>query len=254
MLDLCTGTGCIPLLVANDFGSIAAPTPSLRIVGVDVSDKAIKLARHNLQRTRQRDPRPHGNRAEIQFTKADILLAPSEVGKDGIMSLKASLNSAHLPCTWDILISNPPYISPKEYWKTTMRSVRGFEPKLALVPPHTVGQTDVEQGDAFYKPLLKIARDVEAKIVLLEIADMEQAVRVVRMARNMDFFDGIEIWRDQPESFHPIHDPPMSVEANLRGIPILGQGNARSVLCYRGEGMQWLQRQSNCTRPLDDAI
>jgi methylase of polypeptide subunit release factors len=238
VLDLCTGTGCIPLLFAHDFYDESLPLENkLRILGVDVSDDALKLAAHNVKRTRKNEAW-NQEKGTISFLEADVLLNPFADQNEGPPSLKAALNHKRMPQFWDILISNPPYISPKEYWKTTTRSVRRFEPKLALVPPQDTGHTDIDQGDAFYRPLLNIARDIEAKIVLLEIADLDQALRVARRAHDMDMFDGIEIWRDQPDYTEPLSattTPPPD-------FPIIGQGNARAVLCYRGTGTQWLKK------------
>jgi hypothetical protein len=169
--------------------------------------------------------------------KADILIDPFADQMDALArSLKNALNHKRLPSFWDVLISNPPYISPSAYWKTTTRSVRGFEPKLALVPPSTAKQTDTEQGDRFYPRLLNIARDIEAKVVLLEVADLDQAIRVAQRAQSLDIFDGIEIWRDQPDrtEFSTVEND----------IPVIGEGNARSVLCYRGLGTSWLDKTS----------
>jgi len=242
VLDLCTGTGCIPLLFAHDFHDAPSET-ELRILGVDVSNDALELAAHNLKRTRKLSMQNLAKTANIRFLKADILRNPfaDEYGKRP-HSLKAAINFARMPPFWDILISNPPYISPKEYWKTTTRSVRGFEPKLALVPRNEIGGTDLEQGDAFYRPLLDTAEDVEAKIVLLEIADMEQALRVARQAQAKGIFDGIEIWRDQPDTTEDLPDMPTAPQSPE--FPVIGQGNARTVLCYRGTGTQWLQKRS----------
>lgn len=42
--------------------------------------------------------------------------------------------------SWHVLVSNPPYVSPVQYRRTTTRSVRHFEPRVALVPPSSSGQ------------------------------------------------------------------------------------------------------------------
>jgi methylase of polypeptide subunit release factors len=250
VLDLCTGTGCIPLLFAHDFHNAPSET-DLRILGVDISHDALKLAGHNLKRTCKFSTKRPARPADIRFLEADILLNPFADQSEGPPSLKAALNFKRLPPFWDIVISNPPYISPKEYWKTTTRSVRGFEPKLALVPLKDTGGTDVEQGDAFYQPLLDIAADVEAKIVLLEIADMEQALRVARQAQAKGIFDGIEIWRDQPDNTEQLPDMPISPDPPE--FPVIGQGNARTVLCYRGRGTKWLQKATMIPPHTDEA-
>lgn len=229
LLDLCTGTGCIPLLFQHELLS-AHSDINLRLLGVDVCDKALSLAKHNLQRlSKDRQLKPNG---QAHFLKADVLIDPFVDEYGQVLPLKAALNYASQPVYWDIVISNPPYISPSAFWKTTMRSVRNFEPKLALVPPFKDKHTDTQQGDMFYPRLLKTARDVEAKVVLLEVADIEQALRVARVARDLDTFDGIEIWREDPNA--------PTIETSKDGFDVIGQGNARTVLCWRGQGTCWL--------------
>lgn len=233
VLDLCTGTGCIPLLFDQEFRS-SHKHGHLRVVGVDVSDKSLSLARHNLKLVRR--GRRNVEHDDISFLKADLLADSSNNVSSGPLSLEAALDHSSQPQLWDILISNPPYISPSEYWKTTTRSVRGFEPKLALVPPPISGCSDTQQGDMFYPRLLGIARNVQAKIVLLEVADLNQALRVAQCAQNLCIFDGIEIWREEPTCSLKSTDE-MPIEG---GFPVLGHGNARSVFCWRGEGAYWL--------------
>lgn len=244
VLDLCTGTGCIPLLIQHELYS-ARSDIDLRVLGVDISDEALRLATHNLQKVRK--TKQYVDKGSVKFTKADILIDPFADQTKGSLPLKAALNYTYQPQFWDILISNPPYVSPSAYWKTTTRSVRGFEPKLALVPPPTASQTDIEQGDKFYPRLLDIARDVEAKVILLEVADLEQALRVARFARALDIFDGIEIWREQPDA------SPHDSTDNEDGFPVLGQGNARSVICWRGAGAIWLDKATTAVSQRQDA-
>ena len=242
LLDLCTGTGCIPLLFQHEISS-ASSKVDLRLLGVDISEKALGLARHNLQSLRKM--RQLQDNGKLDFIQADILTTPFSDQTEGVLSLPAALNWEGQPAFWDILISNPPYISPSAFWKTTTRSVRGFEPKLALVPPRRLKQTDTEQGDGFYPRLLEIARDVEAKVVLLEVADMEQALRVAQHARNLDIFDGVEIWREQPDA--------TGDTGTEEGFTVVGQGNARSVLCWRGQGTSWLGKPATPASPSEDA-
>ncbi|KAF1917906.1 S-adenosyl-L-methionine-dependent methyltransferase [Ampelomyces quisqualis] len=224
LLDLCTGTGCIPLLFQHE---LARNDVDLRVLAVDVSDTAINLARENMQRLSKSKP------GQMALLKADVLIDPFADQTRGMRNLKRAMFEEQHPQFWDILISNPPYISPSAYWRTTTRSVRGFEPTLALVPPGRAGGDDTKQGDLFYPKLLAIARDVEAKIVLLEVANLEQAQRVVRLARALDIFDGIEVWREDPTSSAPN-------SSDKHGFTIVGEGNVRSVLCWRGKGSSWL--------------
>ncbi len=230
VLDLCTGTGCIPLLFRHEFTERRKDV-GLRTLGIDVSDKSVRLARHNYEQLAKRTETQSG---PTDFAKADILINPFADRVVGApLPLKYVLNHNRWSPFWDILISNPPYISPSAYWKTTTRSVRLFEPKLALVPPAITKLDDTAQGDLFYPRLLAIAQEVEAKIVLLEVADMEQAIRVAQHARNMDHFDGIMIWRDEPDA-----NPEQPTTED--GFEVQGAGNARSVVCWRGVGGPWL--------------
>lgn len=239
ILDLCTGTGCIPLLFRHEFAAERKDI-DLRIIGIDISKKSVDLARYNLRKTEQSTQARHGM---TNFAKADVLADPfSDLVPGTPLPLRNVLNYRQWSTFWDILISNPPYISPAAYWKTTTRSVRGFEPKLALVPPPESKLDDMQQGDMFYPRLLAVAEEVESKIVLLEVADLEQALRVARLAQSMDIFDGIEIWRDEPDS--------SSNQPTIEdGIDVKGTGNARSVVCWRGVGGSWLGKATPSTSP-----
>jgi methylase of polypeptide subunit release factors len=198
----------------------------------------MSLARYNLKNSGESIDSKKGT---INFVKADVLVDNSVTQRKGSAPpLIALLTSNAWPASWDILISNPPYISPSAYWKTTTRAVRGFEPKLALVPPGTSRSNDTQQGDLFYPRLLQIADEVAAKVVLLEVADLEQALRVARHARGMDIFEGIEIWRDEPSASS---EPPTTED----DFSVHGEGNARSVVCWRGAGGAWLGKTTATT-------
>lgn len=98
----------------------------------------------------------------------------------------------------------------------------------------------MEQGDAFYPRLIAITRQVEAKIALFEVADLEQALRVARMARDAQFFDGVEVWRDQPDL-----TPLTNGTEFQEGFQLLGKGNGRSVLCWTKLGAKWLGKRTS---------
>ncbi|OCK77957.1 S-adenosyl-L-methionine-dependent methyltransferase [Lepidopterella palustris CBS 459.81] len=273
VLDLCTGTGCIPLLFQHEFNKARHDKGRLRLLGVDISPIAVRLARYNhmrlsnmrdLQRQERqmfkpgRDNDKKKNIAKprystldgtedigagdtTEFMSADVLMDPlSDRYEMDAPPFVAEMNFENQPPFWDILISNPPYISPSAFNRTTTHSVRVFEPKLALVPPPSPGKSDEEQGDSFYPRLLTIANQVEAKLVLFEVADLEQAIRVARMARDSDKWDGVEIWRDQPELESDSEDEELQEE-----FEVVGQGNGRSVLCWRGPATQWLGKPAS---------
>ncbi|KAL2031247.1 hypothetical protein VTO58DRAFT_106598 [Aureobasidium pullulans] len=135
---------------------------------------------------------------------------------------------------WDILISNPPYISPSAFNRTTTRSVKRYEPKLALVPKDADASQypGIDPGDIFYPRLLEIAKQVDARVVLFEVADLEQAGRVAAMAQQQNIWTVIEVWRDNPSQADDYGGSEQTSVAT--GIKVLGRGNGRSVFAYRG--------------------
>ncbi len=96
ILDIGTGSGCIPISIAKEF-------PSLIVEATDVSEEALLVAEEN--------NRTHGT--TVNFYKHDIL------------------HENLLPKTYDLIVSNPPYIAERE--KTEMApNVLDYEPHLAL--------------------------------------------------------------------------------------------------------------------------
>ncbi|QDS77078.1 hypothetical protein FKW77_007346 [Venturia effusa] len=248
ILDLCTGTGCIPLLLAHELArnSTASSSKLGSVLGADLSIHAWRLAwrnwrkqfisHQNLQRGLQSEHRHYQQElVKVDFVRADVMSEPSSPTPrhdaeakrpDYVPDLWTALKRSGQGTEWDILICNPPYISPNNYNTTTSRSVRNFEPKLALVPPTlNLDLTDEQQGDLFYPRLLHLADEFKSRMLLMEVADLAQAERVAAMAQKRACWSGVEIWCDQPGM-------PMRM-SHLCDIPILGQGHGRSVFCWR---------------------
>lgn len=101
ILDLCCGTGCISLAIAKSF-------PKARVVAGDISDKAINLAAKNAK---------HNNVNNVTFIQADLY------------NIVEFLES---PRVFDIIVSNPPYISFAEFEELDS-SVTSWEDQQALV-------------------------------------------------------------------------------------------------------------------------
>jgi release factor glutamine methyltransferase len=107
VLDLCTGSGCIAW-------SVALEVPGVQVVGVDISDGALDVARGQ------------DFAAEIKNTGA---LPPVFVKAD---VLDTAQDFSYGP--FDLILSNPPYILEKE--KALMRpNVLDYEPGQALFVP-----------------------------------------------------------------------------------------------------------------------
>ncbi|KAL9064011.1 MAG: hypothetical protein Q9161_009144 [Pseudevernia consocians] len=221
ILDLCTGTGCVPLHLHS---LLALHLPSLHLHGIDISPSATALATKNLIHNLNNHALQQTARAQISFTQADIFAPKSQQWR-----------RSH----WDVVISNPPYISPSAFNTTTSRSVRNYEPKSALVPSptHALDQNrgaEETAGDTFYPRLLDLAEQVGAQVLLVEVADMEQAVRVARMvlAESKGVWAGCEIWRDWPAAGGEGEEEVVEVDGGK--VRIKGEGNGRAVLAWRG--------------------
>ena len=222
ILDLCTGTGCIPVLLH----SLLAPhIANIHILGVEISDKAVALANQNLHWNIGQTHLSQIASEQVQFVRGDVFR-----------------DIAILQNSWDVIISNPPYISPRGFYTETSRSVRKYEPKSALVPPNdcvvsgeyaSIPRQDVAIGDAFYPRLLQIAKQVNAKLLLMEVADMEQAKRAVALAMESGHWDRYEIWRDWPERNGTLEKETLKIQS--RSVTVVGEGHGRAVVFSKVE-------------------
>ncbi|KAK5120088.1 hypothetical protein LTR85_006569 [Meristemomyces frigidus] len=179
--------------------------------------------------------------AATTFLRADVLR--SKAGEEGALPTAVDalrrLDDGVSVLEYDILISNPPYISSKAFQTTTARSVRLFEPKLALVPCRPSTEAAAHDGDVFYPRLLHLAEQLSTKIVLFEVADMDQAQRVASLAVKQGIWDGIEIWRDEPGTPNGQHESTTVIDGAV--VKVRGAGHGRSVFAYRGAGTTWAQ-------------
>ncbi|MEO8962983.1 MAG: peptide chain release factor N(5)-glutamine methyltransferase [Ginsengibacter sp.] len=117
IIDIGTGSGCIPV-------SLKLELPDALIDAVDISEKAILVARENSKELQ----------ADVNFLRLDFLQDTEwpSLGK------------------YDVIISNPPYIPITEK-KTLSKNVADFEPEIALF---------VENNDPFifYKKIVEFAQ------------------------------------------------------------------------------------------------
>ena len=114
VLDLCTGSGCIGLAVAYK-------VESARVTLADISDKALRVARQNMTRL-------HLKHRVTAFSVDVLQPAAKFLGQ------------------FDVIVSNPPYITTKEMAELPV-SVWAYEPHLALE-----GGAD---GLDFYRAIVK---------------------------------------------------------------------------------------------------
>lgn len=197
ILDLCTGTGCIPLLL---HALLAPHFKDLDILGIDLSPTAVRLAMTNLRHNMAIGALQSRAITDLRFRQGDVLgrRATDIPSVEDILGC-ANTNSLHNNSDhtsedshkWDVLISNPPYISPVAFRDgTTSRSVRTYEPRLALVPP-TSGSCHIKQSidvlpqeDTFYPSLLSLSSKLRVRLTVLECGDPQQAQRIVRLAES----------------------------------------------------------------------
>ena len=114
VLDIGTGSGCIAI-------SLARALKFAQVTATDISAAALEVARQNATALKTR----------VRFVEQDILTcrAPSEA--------------------WDIIVSNPPYITERE--KASMeRNVLDYEPHGALFVPD-------DDPMLFYRPIATYA-------------------------------------------------------------------------------------------------
>lgn len=98
--DIGTGSGCIAI-------TIATAIPQCLLTATDISSEALKVAEENAQLAGTKN---------IQWIKSDFLNDPFPGN------------------SFDLIISNPPYISRREI-NTLSPNVVEFEPYMALFPP-----------------------------------------------------------------------------------------------------------------------
>jgi release factor glutamine methyltransferase len=117
LVDVGTGSGCIAI-------SLAKELPAANVYATDISEAALNVARRNASR--------HNLLNRIHFLKANLLEGGSLHGPDR-------------PFTFDLLLSNPPYIGLHEAASLSIE-VREHEPHVALFGG--------EQGYEVYGPLI----------------------------------------------------------------------------------------------------
>lgn len=117
ILDIGTGSGCIPITLAKQL-------PHAHISSWDISEEALRTAERNCQL----------NGVKVKLIQKDVLTAETD------------------DKTYDIIVSNPPYITEKE--KVQMEAnVLNWEPSLALFVPDA-------DPLLFYRRIAELGRNI----------------------------------------------------------------------------------------------
>ena len=151
ILDIGTGSGCIALALAH-------MSPQARVIGADIAEKALELARKN--------------QAILGISNVTFILADLFPAGDGL---------------FDVIVSNPPYVTEKE-WLHLNPQVRVWEDKLALVAD--------DNGLAVIKRIIDLARGhlVNNGQLVLEIGST-QASAVCTFMKSCGYTD-IQVKKD----------------------------------------------------------
>lgn len=152
ILDIGTGSGAIAIALAKE-------VPEATVLGIDISEEALSLAEEN---------------KNYQLAR-------------NLSFLKSNLWEALAGKTFDIIVSNPPYISMEEYEKL-MPEVREHEPQNAL--------TDLGNGYSFYEKIIKGAKKhLKEKGYLFFEVGYQQAKQVKEWMEE-EGFEGLCIVKD----------------------------------------------------------
>ena len=119
ILDI--GSGCGNIGIA-----IAANLPNVIVEGIDISEEAIAVAVENTSK--------YNLQNRISFRCVDILNTAAE-----------QLSN------YDIVVSNPPYVSKLDYMKL-QKEIKDYEPEIAV--------TDISDGLKFYKSITPMAKNI----------------------------------------------------------------------------------------------
>lgn len=156
ILEVGTGSGNIAVTLAKYL-------KDSRVTSIDISDKAIELARKN---------------AELNEVDEDVEFMKLDVFDDDILSRLSE---------FDIIVSNPPYVSKEEY-KDLQNEIVAHEPVEAV--------TDKADGYKFYQRICELGRQLLTKKGRLYFELGHQHSHKVRELMEKSNYSNVEIVKD----------------------------------------------------------
>ena len=158
MLDLCTGSGCIAVAIAKG-------VPDVKVIATDICDEALNVAARNVE---------YHQLTEIVHLLCGDLFTPIIEGLD--------------ETRFDLIVSNPPYISTDEYGKLD-KNVKDYEPQKALLA-----------GDKGMDVYQRMIADVDQHLkpdgaLMLEIG-YQQGEDIKELLESSNTFSEIEVKKD----------------------------------------------------------
>ncbi|RPD59882.1 S-adenosyl-L-methionine-dependent methyltransferase [Lentinus tigrinus ALCF2SS1-6] len=194
ILDLCTGTGCIPLLLCHLW-----PAGSIHATAIDISPDAIQLAKENAVLC-----------GITAYGDASTQPLTTPQAKNTFMPILADLlhpefiTQARLEPPYDLITSNPPYIPQAEY-DALPASVKDYEDIQALLgdspSPHASGAPaeDRTKGLTFYHRIAALVGGhglLRAGGTLALEVGAGQAPAVAAIVQAKAGVDKIDVWKD----------------------------------------------------------
>lgn len=176
--DIGTGSGAIAV-------SIAKNLPETKVIGIDSSSEAIRIAEKNAKY--------HGVNDRCQFIVGNMF-EPLDGGlktaaTSEITSVKNVAATFRSPCKLDLIVSNPPYIPTEEIDKL-QPEVKDWEPKEAL--------DGGEDGLHYIRQLIeKSPGHLNSNGLLLMEIGFGQAENIRILAKK--YFSKVEIFKDLAE-------------------------------------------------------
>lgn len=157
VLDLCTGSGCIAI-------AIAANAVEAEIIAAENSTKALQVVRKNIG--------AYELEGRVTLLESDLFdnMAQSDKG------------------VFDLIVSNPPYVSTQEYEKLES-VVRDYEPKEALLAGN--------DGLDYYRRIVAEAEPylTDDGLLMVEVA-YNQADDVTKLFEESGYLDEVAVVKD----------------------------------------------------------
>jgi len=154
VLDLCTGSACIAVALAKN-------CDHAHVIASDVSESALGIAQQNVQK--------HELNGRVELRQGDLFEpVTGEV--------------------FDMIVSNPPYVSDSEYEKLE-QNVKAYEPRLAL-------HAGPEGLDLYERMLRQIEGFLKPEGILLLEIGYTQGPIIRDMMKQQGLPDNVQIVKD----------------------------------------------------------
>ena len=154
VLDLCTGSGCIAVALAKNCDRV-------QVTATDISGEAIAIARANIHK--------HSLSERIELLQGDLF-------------------TPLLQRRFDLVVSNPPYVSTLEF-EGLDRNVKDYEPELAL-------RAGDEGLDIYRRILQEIGDHLKPEGVLMMEMGFRQETALRQLLEQTGLFREIVLEKD----------------------------------------------------------